>query len=462
MKNDTQTNPENTPNKFGQWLKESNSVRLFIIGVLTLILIIPLFFVQNLIQERSVRQRQVINEINGKWGEEVLVFGPVLKLPYTTVAKRTVTDASTHKIRVETYEKIENLFILPDKLDINAQVDPEMKKRGMYRSTVYTAKMKFAGNFALPDLTALEINQKDLRWDKAKVLLKTSNLKGVREKVTMNLNDQPYDLNSIYETETRSHNDKTALHILESSPLRENPAGTGKSIRFKLDLLMNGSQYLRFIPVGKTTAAKMTSSWQTNNFVGNYLPYNTNKQSKSGVDARWKILDINRPFPQIFNNDLPELREYAFGVNFMVPVDEYQKSERTAKYGILVVGLTFLIFFLIQTMSKIYMHPFNYLMIGLALVIFYTLLISISEHSGFLIAYLIAGLLVTALITLYAKAILNRKFSLFVMTSLAILYTFVYVIVQLENYALLVGSIGLFSILAAVMYASRKMDWGTH
>ena len=462
MENTTETNLEKTPNKFGQWLKKSNSIRLFIIGVLTLVLLIPLFFVQNLIQERSVRQRQVINEINGKWGEEVLVLGPVLKLPYTTVAKRTITDPATKETCVETYEKTKNLFILPDRLDINAQVKPEIKKRGMYRTSVYTAKMKFAGNFSLPDLTAIDISRTDLIWKKAKVILKTSNLKGVREKVAINVNGHHYNLSSSYEPENKQDNNKVALNILESSPLRESDNAISKPLSFNLDLVMNGSEYLRFIPVGKTTTAQMTSPWLTNNFVGNYLPYNNDKQTKTGVDARWKVLDINRPFPKVFSQNLPELREYAFGVNFMVPVDEYQKSERSTKYGFLVIGLTFLIFFLIQTMSKIYMHPFNYLMIGLALVIFYTLLISISEHSGFLIAYLIAGLSVIVLITLYSKAILNRKFALFIMASLTMLYTFIYVIVQLENYALLVGSIGLFSILAAVMYTSRKLDWGSN
>jgi inner membrane protein len=144
----------------------------------------------------------------------------------------------------------------------------------------------------------------------------------------------------------------------------------------------------------------------------------------------------------------------------MVMVDEYQKSERSAKYGFLVIGLTFLIFFLIQTMSKIDIHPFQYLMIGLALTMFYTLLVSISEHSNFLKAYLVAGISVVVLITLYSKSILkNLKFPLFICLSLTALYTFIYVIIQLENYALLVGSIGLFLILAIVMFVSRKIDW---
>src|SRR5690606_34244016 len=182
--------------------------------------------------------------------------------------------------------------------------------------------------------------------------------------------------------------------------------------------------------------------------------------SEDGFTAEWEVLQINRQFEQHFFETMPNLKEFAFGVKLIVPVDEYQKSERTAKYGFLVIALTFLIFFLIQTLSRIHIHPFQYLMIGLALTMFYTLLVSISEHSNFLKAYLIAGISVIVLITLYSKSILKTfKFPMFIGLSLTALYTFIYVIIQLENYALLVGSIGLFLILSLVMYVSRKIDW---
>jgi inner membrane protein len=141
-------------------------------------------------------------------------------------------------------------------------------------------------------------------------------------------------------------------------------------------------------------------------------------------------------------------------------VDEYQQNERVSKYGFLVIGLTFLIFFLIQSISKINIHIFQYSMIGLALIMFYTLLISITEHSSFSLAYAVAGSAVVVMITLYSVSILkNRKFPMFIGTTLTVLYTFIYVIIQLEDYALLAGSIGLFTILGAVMYFSRQIDW---
>src|SRR5690606_34822991 len=221
------------------------------------------------------------------------------------------------------------------------------------------------------------------------------------------------------------------------------------------------SESLRFIPIGKETRVTMESNWHSPSFYGNFLPEDGSRDiSESGFKASWDILQLNRQFEQSFFGYLPDLKDFAFGTKLVIPVDEYQKNERTAKYGFMVIGLTLLVFLLIQLVSKIYIHPFQYLMIGLALVMFYTLLISISEHSDFFTAYAIAAFSVLALITVYSRAILKGfKFPLLICASLASLYGFIYVIIQLENYALLVGSIGLFLLLATIMFASRRIDW---
>ncbi|MBP6072535.1 MAG: inner membrane CreD family protein, partial [Flavobacterium sp.] len=176
--------------------------------------------------------------------------------------------------------------------------------------------------------------------------------------------------------------------------------------------------------------------------------------------ADWKILAINRTFSQQYNNTLPNLDDYLFGVKLIQTVDEYQQNERASKYGFLVIGLTFLLFYLIQTISKINIHIFQYSMIGIALILFYTLLIAITEHSSFSLAYSLSSIAVIALITSYSVSILqNKKFPVLIGSSLVVLYSFIFVIIQLEDYALLVGSIGLFFILATVMYFSRKIEW---
>ena len=453
--------PQNTNNnKFGNWLKTSITARLAMVGFLTLILLIPLFFIQSLIDERSRRQEDVVQEINDKWGNEVLLYGPMLKIPYKIFTEKTLTNQDTKKTFTETIESIGYAYFFPSDLNILATVDPETKERGIFKTAVYDSQMTLSGSFNLPDFNMGEINPKYILWEKAKVVVKTSNLKGVTE-VKLQFNNTNFEFTSTYNGKANKRYNEIVMHALETKTIKNlNTESFTKNIPFKLNFNVKGSEQIRFIPVGKETKASMTSNWKDASFFGEFLPYNDDKFTAEGFSAKWNILDLNRPFSQQYFEFLPKLDEFAFGVNFMIPVDEYTKSERSAKYGFLVIGLTFLLFFLIQTLSKIHIHPFQYLMIGLALTMFYTLLVSIGEHSNFLKAYLVAGVSVISLITLYSKSILKTwKFPMFICAALTALYTFIYVIIQLESYALIVGSIGLFIILAIVMFVSRKIDW---
>ncbi len=445
--------------KFGKWLKTSITVRMLMMGALILILLIPLSYVKSLIRERKYRQKEVVNEINQKWGDEVLLYGPILKVPYKTYTKKKIFNEETKIYKEEIIEKVKNAYFFPNELGVTSNINPEEKKRGIYKTAVYASEIKITGNFTTPDFSEIDIKDEDILWEKVKVVMKTSNLKGVNNLVQIQMNETKYAFSSKYENSS-TYEGGTNLHKLESKFIKKQDLPTNKNIDFSITVAINGSKQIQFIPIGKETNVNITSNWKNANFIGEYLPYNPDKISADGFNAKWKVLDINRPFPQQSFEGIPNLRTYALGVNFMIPVDEYQKSERSLKYGFLVITLTFLVFFLIQTMSKIPIHPFQYLMIGIALTMFYTLLISISEHSNFSNAYIIAGIAVVILISLYSKSILkNFKFPVFIGVSLTVLYTFIYVIIQLENYALLVGSIGLFAILATVMYASRKIDW---
>jgi len=375
-----ETHHQQQPKKIGKWAKNSITARMLMVGILTIVLLIPLSFIKRLIHER---------EINQKWGKEVLLYGPMLKIPYKVSHIKEVYNELTKKSKKESYVSTEYAYFFPNKLDIKSTINPQEKQRGIYKTAVYKSAIDVTGNFTKPDFSDRDINDKDILWDKAKLIIETSNLKGVNSLVEIHLNTNKYSFESKYEQKNTSNYNQLDLHKLESKSIKKEDLPIENEVNFTLNININGSKQIRFIPVG------------------------------------------------------------TFGVNFMIPVDEYQKSERSAKYGFLVIGLTFLIFFLIQTMSKINIHPFQYLMIGIALTMFYTLLISISEHSSYLKAYLIAGIAVIVLITLYSKSILkNIKFPLFIGASLTILYTFIFVIIQLENYALLVGSIGLFAILA--------------
>ncbi len=449
---------EQQSNRFLHWLKTSITAKMFVVGFLSFILLIPLFYIENLIQERSYRQKKVVNEISKQWGNEVVIYGPILKIPYKLFLKKTIMDEKTKKVTTETVESIRYGYFFPEKLDINSEINPEEKKRGIYKTAVFNSQISIHGTFKSFDFSKIEVKAENILWNKSKILLKTTNVKGVSSLISVNLNDKEYHLSSV----ASKHINK--YYTLESNliPLKE-VLKKRKSILFSLDINVKGSEDVRFIPIGKETNAQIISGWKTANFTGEFLPYNPDKISSDGFNAKWKILDINRAFSQQYFNNLPNLNEFDFGVNFKIPVDEYQKSERSAKYGFLVISLTFLVFFLIQIISKINIHPFQYLMIGLALLMFYTLLVSISEHSNFLKAYTIASICVISLITLYAKNILKSlKFTSLIGISLTVLYTFIFVIIQIESYALIVGSVGLFVILTLVMFVSRKIDWTTN
>ncbi|SHJ59412.1 cell envelope integrity protein CreD [Aquimarina spongiae] len=439
---------------FGQWIKTSITIRMLMVGILILVLLIPLSYIQNLISERSYRQEEVVKEINQKWGNEVLLYGPVLKVPYQVHSQTKTWDDKTKSYIQENLITVYNAYFFPNTLDIKTNIESETLGRSIYESVVYTADMKIKGSFTVPNFEIKDIEADDILWNKATVIINSTNLKGIRSNLTLNIGTESYPLRSKY-------NQNSYTNTLETQFIKEISLPKENTVEFDMDLIINGSEQLRFVPVGRETNVAMTSDWASPSFNGNYLPDTKTKEiTENGFKAQWKVLQINREFEQEFFGELPQINASAFGVKLLIPVDEYQKSERATKYGYLVIALTFLVFFLIQTISKINIHPFQYLMIGLALSMFYTLLISISEHSSFLKAYIIAGIAVVVLIAMYSKAILKSlKFMGFIGLSLTALYAFIFVIIQLESYALLVGSIGLFLILGTIMMISRKIDW---
>ena len=441
--------------QFSERVKTSITAKMLVIAVLSLVLLIPLFFIENLIYERAERQTTIVNQINKQWGNKVAIYGPLISVPYKTYSEKIITDSKTKKVATETIEHLNYAYFFPNELDINAKINPSEKKRGIYKTAVYNSEIFLKGNFKSFSFDKLDIDKKNIIWEKAKIIFKTSNVKGVDNILTAHLNQTSLELSSSI------IKSKNKYYTLESKPFDlKNILKNKQLLTFNLNFATKGSEAIQFIPIGKETHANISSNWQTASFNGEFLPYNSDKISAKGFNAKWKILDINRPFGQTFFNDIPNLDQFNFGVNFKIPVDEYQKSERSAKYGFLVIALTFLTFFIIQIISKINIHPFQYLMIGFALLMFYTLLVSISEHSNFFKAYTISSIAVISLIILYTKTIFNSlKFALFVGGSLTILYLFIFIIIQLESYALLVGSLGLFLILTLIMFITRKINW---
>nr|WP_298999875.1 cell envelope integrity protein CreD [uncultured Allomuricauda sp.] len=440
-------------NKIKNWLRNSISIKMAVVGFLILILMIPLGFVKDLIRERKYRQVEVIDEINTKWGTQVTLNGPILKVPYRTYIEEKIYDEKTKTFLTSQKPERHVAYFFPQDLNIKSEVKTKPLERGIYESVVYSSENRIQGKFSTPDFSNKEINEEDILWNKATLLFKTSNLKGIRNTITVKLADNEYELKPKF--------NNAQMNTLESSYLVNLEEIAETPMDFSSTININGSSVLQFIPIGKKTQVFMKSNWHSPSFNGNFLPETDGKKiTEKGFEAQWKVLETNRKFGQSFFDHLPDLTGFSFGTQFLVPIGDYQKTERTSKYGLMIIGLTLLVFLLIQISSKIPIHPFQYLMIGLALVMFYTLLISISEHQNYLKAYLISGTAVVSLITVYSRSILKYiKFTFLVLGSMFSLYAFIFVIIQLEDYALLVGSIGLFIILAIIMFASRKIDW---
>ncbi len=435
---------------------QSATARMIMVGFLSLFLLIPLEFVKNLINERSLRKQEVVNEVANLWGKDVQFYGPMLKIPYKTIIETEVEDAKTKKTTIQRKLAYDFVYFFPETLNNKSNVKKNTSlKRGIYNNVVFTANMSFDGNFAKLNCQKLGIKPEDIIWGKTVIVVKTTNLKSIKSDLKIKLNEQTLS----FESKPSEEND--IYGTLESDFFDYKLLSKNENIDFSFNMLYNGSNSVEFVPVGKVTNVSIDSDWQSPSFDGAFSKNDTTFTSTpKGFHADWKVLEINRPFSQQFTSKIPNLSEYSFGVTLIETVNEYQQNERVSKYGFLVIALTFIVFFMIQSISKIKIHIFQYSMIGLALIMFYTLLISITEHSSFALAYLIASVSVIAMIIFYSVSILqNKKFPMFIGFSLIALYTFIFVIIQLENYALLVGSIGLFMILGAIMYFSRRIDW---
>lgn len=442
-----QTNAPAMKVKTGFLQKNALLFKGLLIGFLVLLLLIPAGMIKGLIYERMHRHNQATQEINQKWSGEQTLAGPILNIPYKEITHYVDSD-NKKQIR-----KTPRLYhVLPEELNINSEVMPEKRKRGIYEVAVYNSNVRLDGTFNLGG-TIIEANgEKEIDWDRAFLSVGISDMRGIEEVGALNFNDQSY----ISEPGTNeSQVLASGVHFAVDLTKRKGLTS------FSIPLQLKGSQKLYFTPVGKETSVAMNSSWEDPSFNGAFLP-DSHDISDDGFVANWNVLHLNRNYPQKWEGDKYSIKSSTFGVDLLITADHYQKSERSVKYAILFLSLTFMVFFFIEAINKKFVHPFQYILIGFALCIFYTLLLSISEHIGFNPAYLISAGMTTGLIAFYARGILkSTHLSLLLEGVLVVMYGFLYVILQLEGYSLLVGSLGLFLIIGLVMYFSRKIDWYT-
>ena len=419
------------------------TLKVFIVGIIAIALLIPKFMILELIGERQNTAELTKHEVMEKWSLAQTVRGPVLSLPYI--------ERSFGKNGKEISAEIRECYILPKMLNINGEIFPQERKRSIYETEVYETEIALGGFFDLSDFNDLKISADDILWDKAKILVAISDLRGISDRVSLKWNDSAYAFIPGMENKLIGNNGISLL-LPHLSP-------ADFPCEFQFSLYLKGSESLIFAPLGETTEAALKSSWNDPGFIGNFLPADHTINS-DGFTANWKILNFNRNFPQEWKKDEYRITDADFGVQLVSVADHYQKSSRSAKYAILVILFTFLSFFLNEVITKQKVHPFQYILVGFAVLVFYLLLLSISEQLGFNIAYLISALSVITMVFFYTRTFLKTWINTIIQTLiLTFSFGFIFVLMQLETLALLVGSIGLFVVLALTMFFTRKINW---
>jgi len=397
--------------------------------------------IQNLISERQKRSEETIEKINAKWSNAQTLTGPVLVIPYVTQEKE-----SNNKVVFENH----NLYLTPELLTIKANLIPEERHYGIYKSILYNSILEISGKFAKPDLQLPENCQ--IKWNEANIRIGISDLRGLT-------NNPDYVMNeSHFSAEAGGVQDVIGQGLVISLK-NSNLLQTGNALIFKSILKLKGSNNINFIPIGETTRVQMNGAWKSPGFIGSFTPqYSFNEL---GFIAKWDILHFNRNIPESWTDQqIKSFNDTSFGVNLVETLDQYQLNMRSAKYSLMFIALTFVVFFFVEILTGKKIHPIQYLLVGIAMILFYSLLLSISEQINFGMAYLIASIATIGLIVMYTHTIFKNKTQTGILAFfLSVLYIFLYVVLQLEDIALLIGSVGLFIILGIIMYFSRKINW---
>ena len=443
-----------------QWARRSVTLKLAGIVVMTLVLMVPLLMLQSLIRDRERLRDTAREELAAKWGGAQRLGGPVLTIPLTRPAGTRPDESAP-----------EAVHLLPDDLAVTGTLAPEVRRRGLYRVVLYTSRLDVRARFPKPDLTGLDLKGGTPDFGRAYVQLGIPDMAGVKEAVVVNWNGQPREASPGIPT---SEVFRSGVHV----PV----AVSGDSAQtFETRLVLGGAQSLRVLPFGKTTTVELRGPWSNTAAVGSFLA-DTIALSPQGFTARWKVLHLNRNYGQRIAGRFPDFdpdpsvevapsaryggadvgtgRGSSFGVELLEGVDGYRKSQRSAEYGLLFILLTFATFFFVEVLGGRRVHPVQYLLVGFAVSLFYLLLVAFSEYMAFDAAYLTAALAILALVLLYTKAVFRSwRTAGLIAGILAAFYLYFYVLLTLEDYALLAGAIGLFVILAAIMYLSRRVDW---
>ncbi|MBR7800541.1 cell envelope integrity protein CreD [Undibacterium fentianense] len=445
--------------------------KLFTIGLLMLVIGIPLVMIENTINARLRYRDDAVRSIAADSVGQQSLLGPVMIIPYSEYyEEEEIVDVPSKRSVQRQRVLHKRLFVFPNELKMLSNLDTDQRYRGIHKVLVYSGQHLLTGNFNLPDQTAFQRDKNNSRLviEAPMVSLGLSDTRGLK-----NIPVIQWDGRNIeFQQNSQMHFFKHGLH----APLGKMDFNAAQAIEFSLELSIDGIEQFAIVPIAKNNQVTLRSKWQHPQFFGRFLPSTKERKvDANGFSATWNISSLSsNAQQQLLATECCQAQEKAmetgvaqsvgaidsFGVALIEPINIYSQSDRAIKYGILFVALSFAAFFLFEILKQLPIHPVQYALVGLALVLFFLLLVSLSEHIHFMWAYLIASIACLSLISFYLSyALRSWRRGLGFGAALSLLYGVLYGLLQSENNALVMGSILLFSVLASIMLVTRKVDW---
>jgi inner membrane protein len=436
-------------NRMFQGLKKWGDSSLAKIGVtlfIALMLMIPVSAIKDLMGEREYRKDEAKEEVINQWGGWQHIAGPVIAVPVEEEYTEHFTD------RKETGIIRHYLYILPESLDIYGTMESQMREKGIFEIELYSGNFQITGSFSKPEDPLWNMEKGKVKWDEARLILGLGDVKGLSRSVDLKWNDSAIPFQG----------GTSGTELFPAGISAATPFSGQETITFELSVNLKGGGSIAFFPLGNETSVFVKSDWISPGFTGSFLP-SSRELSQKGFESEWNIQALARNYPQnwideeVTWNDIYQSR---FGIDFFSPVDNYFMSHRAIKYSLLFIFLPFITLFLFEIFATGRLHPLQYIMVGLTVCMFFLLLLTLSEHMDFNPAYFSAGLASSALISFYTGSLFKSVTKGLIMAIInAALYLYLFMALASEDYALLIGSLGLFAILAAVMMLTRKINW---
>ena len=449
-------------------------VKALIVFGLMLLIGLPLLMIQETIKERIEFRQEAVNSIAADSVREQTIIGPILVIPYTEQYDERVEvaggDDKSQDVKVPVRTELlrrtaqRRLLVYPNNLLIDGSIDADRRHRGIHQVLVYSGQHGFKGDFVVPASTQLPRKSPDSRLTVGEpfIALSIEDVRGIRNIPQLDWGGKKIE----FEQGSELFAFRSGLH----APLGAMPLAAQQQVRFAFDLGLDGIERQHFVPVAKNSQISLKSNWPHPQFGGRFLPSPKYRQiNADGFQVEWGISSLaTNAQTQLsaiegefkVHDSAPLGQVERFSVGFIEPVNVYSQSDRATKYGLLFVALTFAAFFIFEILKSLPIHPVQYLLVGLSLVIFFLLLVGLAEHVAFLTAYLIASAACIVLISFYLTHVLHNAWrGIGFGVALTMLYGALYGLLNSENNALVMGSILLFAVLAAIMVVTRKVDW---